>query len=336
MIKDLLSQILSGNSLSLEQAELLMDEIMSGKVTPAQIGGTLVALKQKGETTDEIAGFVQSMRKHSLKITLKDSLAVDGCGTGGDGSDSFNVSSAAAIITAGAGVTVAKHGNRSVSSKCGSSDILEKTGGNINPGLEKSQQLLDATGFAFLFAPAFHPAMKHAIGPRRELGVRTVFNILGPMTNPAGVKRQIIGVYDKSLMRVMNEVLHKTGSVHVITQHSHDKMDEFSITSPTDYVELKDNQIREGTIAPEDVGLKTYPKGAIVGGDVEHNYKILLDILNGNQSAYRDASLFNAGAMLYVADKVDSIKAGVELAGETIDSGKAKNKLSDWIESSNS
>lgn len=336
MIKDLLAHLLSGDSLTSEQAEALMDEIMTGQVTSAQIGGILIALQQKGETVDEITGFVRSMRKHSLKIELNDRFAVDGCGTGGDGSDSFNISSAAAIITAGAGVTVAKHGNRSISSKCGSSDILERTGGNIAPGLEKSKELLEQIGFAFLFAPVFHPAMKYAIEPRRELGVRTVFNILGPMTNPAGVKRQIIGVYDKALMKVMADVLRQTDSVHVLCQHSQDGMDEFSITSPTDYVELKNDKIETNTISPEDVGLKTYPYGAIAGGDVDYNYEILLDIFKDNKSAYRDASLFNSGAMIYVAGKADSIKAGVELARETVASGKAMKKLLDWIEASNS
>lgn len=335
MITDVLQEVLKGHHLSQSTAKDVMDFIMNGEATDAQIAGLLVAMKINGESIDEIAGFVLSMRQHAIKVNIHDKKAIDGCGTGGDGSDSFNVSTGAVIVAAGAGATVAKHGNRSVSSKCGSSDVLEKTGGNIDPGPISSEKLINEIGFGFLFAPKYHPAMKYAIGPRRELGVRTVFNILGPMTNPAGVKRQVIGVYNKSLLRLIVDVLHATGSEHVITAHSLDGMDEFSVSAPTEYVELKDGSISNKQISPEEVGLKAYPSNALLGGDATYNLSILRDVLDGIQSPYRDAVLFNAGALLYVADKAGSITEGVEIAGNAIDSGAGKEKLRQWIERSN-
>lgn len=311
-----------------------MDSIMGGECTPAQIAGWLVALRQKGETVDEVAGFVESMRRHSLTITPADVDAVDGCGTGGDGSHSFNISTAAAIVAAGAGATVAKHGNRSVSSKCGSADLLEAAGGNIEAEPTAVKRTLDKIGFGFMFAPRFHPAMKHAVGPRRELGIRTVFNILGPMTNPAGVKRQVIGVYDPALMELMGNVLMMTGGKHALIVHARDGLDEFSVCAPTDYLECKDGKCTSGTISPSDVRLPEHGQGALAGGGPKENLKILHGVLDGKTSAYSayyDAAVFNAGAMLYVAGRAESIRAGVSLARGAVDDGRARQTLADWV-----
>lgn len=336
IMKKHIARVLSGHNLTLEESSNAMTLIMKGEATPVQIAGLIIALKQKGETVDEVAGFVDAMRSHSVKVELSDDSAVDGCGTGGDGSHSFNISTAAALVAAGAGAKVAKHGNRAISSSCGSADILEACGANIDPGPEIVTRCINKVGFGFMFAPRFHPAMKHAAAPRKELGVRTIFNILGPMTNPAGVKRQVVGVYDPRLMSLMAEVLQKTGSVHVLVAHSHDGMDEFSVTAPTDYVELHNDTLTTHTTTPESVGLTSYPDDVVFGGDAAHNLKILYGLLDGERSGCRDAVIFNAGAMLYVACKAGSIAEGVQLAATAIDNGAARKKLEDWIEASKS
>lgn len=334
MIQEMLRKLLSGGHLAENEATLLMDQIMEGHATPAQIGGLLIALKQKGEHVQEVTGFVRSMRNHSQRVSVADPNAVDGCGTGGDGAHTFNISTAAAIVASAAGATVAKHGNRSVSSKCGSADLLEATGGAIDASADIVKRCIDQVGFGFLFAPLFHPAMKHAAGPRKELGVRTVFNILGPMTNPAGVKRQVIGVYDPSLMHVMAEVLQRTGSTHVIIAHSRDGLDEFSISDTTEYVELHDGKITVGECTPETVGLKRMAHGAVVGGDAAWNLQILRELLDNHLESYGGAVVYNAGAMLYVAGIAGSIAEGVSAARESIADGRAKRKLQDWIAAS--
>ncbi len=334
MIQEFIKKIQTSESLSMVEASSAMDIIMDGKAANNQIADFLLALKQKGETSDEVAGFVNSMRSHSLKINLRDEYAVDGCGTGGDGSDSFNISTASALAAASAGVTVAKHGNRSVSSKCGSSDLLEKAGVNLDLENDTVEKIINEIGFGFMFAPKFHPAMKYAAPVRKELGVRTVFNILGPMTNPASVKRQLIGVYDKSLMRLMIEVLQKTGSEHVIIAHAQDGMDEFSISAITDYLELKNGMISEHSITPEQVGLKSMYRDALIGGDAEFNYSILLSVLEGETSAYLDAVAYNAGVMIYLSSKSETIQEGVQKAFEALQSGKTKEKLSRYVKES--
>ncbi|MFQ6008003.1 MAG: anthranilate phosphoribosyltransferase, partial [Candidatus Zixiibacteriota bacterium] len=296
----------------------------------------IVALKMKGERAQEVAGFVQSMRRHAIKVSVNDPHAVDGCGTGGDGSDSFNISTAASIVACAAGVTVAKHGNRSVSSKCGSADLLEACKGNIDPGPEVVKKNIDEIGFGFMFAPRFHPAMKHAMAPRKELGVRTVFNILGPMTNPASVKRQVIGVYDRKLLPLVADVMEMTGSTHVVVAHSHDGMDEFSVSAPTDYMEVKDGSRRQKTFHPEDAAITTYGAKSLVGGDAERNVVILRKTLDGDRSPYTDAIILNAGAMIYVAGRAGSIREGSQIARKAIETGAAKSKLEEWIKASNS
>ncbi|MGH8015423.1 MAG: anthranilate phosphoribosyltransferase, partial [Candidatus Zixiibacteriota bacterium] len=249
-MKNYIKKVIEGRNLSQDEALSVMETIMQGEATPAQIAGLLVALKLKGEKAEEVAGFAQAMRKYSVKIKLSDKNAVDGCGTGGDGKQSFNLSTAASIVAAAAGVTVAKHGNRSVSSSCGSADLLEATGGNIDPGADVVEENINKIGFGFVFAPRFHPAMKYAAAPRKELGVRTVFNILGPLTNPADVKRQIIGVYDKKLMDLLAGVIQILGAKHVLIVHSRDGLDEFSVSAPTDYVELRDGEKSTPAITP--------------------------------------------------------------------------------------
>ncbi len=331
MIKEILPKLLAREDLTQTEAVAVMDSIMDGQATPAQIAGMLIALKQKGEKPAEVAGFVQSMRTHSVRLQIKDAAAVDGCGTGGDGSHSFNISTAAGLVAAAAGVTVAKHGNRSISSSCGSADLLEATGAEIDPGPENVATGIDQFRFGFMFAPRFHPAMKHAAGPRREMGVRTVFNILGPMTNPAGVKRQLIGVYDKQLMPLMAEVLSMTGSEHVILVHAQDGLDEFSVAAPTDYLELKNGAISSKTISSQDVGLGKYPGDGITGGDAAYNLNILKNLFAGDPGACRDAVLFNASALLVVGKKAESFKDGVILAAEAVDSGKAASLLDKWV-----
>ena len=330
-MQEFIKRVVSKENLFQEEASRVMEIMMQGEATSAQIAGFLVALKLKGETAEEVAGFAKTMRKHSVKIEIDDKNAVDGCGTGGDGSNSFNISTAAAIVASAASVTVAKHGNRSVSSACGSADILEASGAKIDPGINVVEKTINELQFGFMFAPRFHPAMKYAASPRKELGVRTVFNILGPMTNPAGVKRQVIGVYDQFLMKLVAEVMKLLESEHVLVVHSRDGMDEFSVCAPTDFLELKGGEINSRTITPLEVGLTTYPSESLTGGDAGHNLKILNDILEGEDTSYREAVLFNAGALIYVAGKADSIWDGVSAARDAIDWGAAKQKFQNWI-----
>ena len=336
MIHDFLIKTLSGENLTMEEATEAMSLIMSGDATPAQIAGFVIALKQKGETPEEVAGFVEAMRKHSVQIELGDlrDSTVDGCGTGGDGANTFNISTAASLVVAAAGVPVAKHGNRSVSSKCGSADLLAGIGGEIDPGPETVRRNIERVGFGFMFAPRYHPAMKHAAGPRRDLTVRTVFNVLGPMTNPAGVKRQVIGVFSREVMYLIAEVLALLGAKHVLVAHSRDGLDEFSITAPTDYIEVKDGWIAKGTLNSEDCGLPERYPGVLEGGDVEFNKRLLIRMFEGDASAYRDAVLLNAGAMIYVAGKAESICEGVKIAALALDRGAAKELLDQWCRES--
>ncbi|MFQ5498032.1 MAG: anthranilate phosphoribosyltransferase [Candidatus Zixiibacteriota bacterium] len=331
MIRKVLESVLAGEHLSVTTAHAVMNFIMNGEATPAQIAAFTVGMRMKGETVIEIAGFVRAMRDHMVTISVDDPNTVDGCGTGGDGAHTLNISTAAAIVASAAGCTVAKHGNRSVSSKCGSADLLEACGANIDSGVESVEKVINQTGFGFMFAPRFHPAMKYAAGPRRELGIRTFFNVLGPMTNPAGVKRQVIGVYDPLLMELMSEVLRMTGSEHVIVAHSQDGLDEFSVSGRTDYVELKDGKLQRDSISACDVGLAEHPLTELIGGEAAENHRRLHTLLDGETGAYRDCVILNAAAMIYVAGKAASIADGVAKASEAIDSGAGKDKLAHWI-----
>jgi len=328
MIVEAIRVLVEGRSLSIDQARASMNEIMEGAALPSQIGAFLTALRIKGETEEEITAFAQVMREKVRKVESRvHAELLDTCGTGGDGSGSFNISTAAAFVAAGAGVPVAKHGNRSVSSRCGSADVLKELGVNIEAGPEVVSRSLDEAGIAFIFAPLFHPAMKHAIGPRREIAIRTVFNILGPLTNPAGAKCQLLGVYSGELVEKLAGVLLQLGSRKAYVIHGHGGIDEIASSGPTKVAELSEGKVKCFSIDPRDFGLKTWPVEAVRGGDAAENARILKDVLQGAPGAYRDAVLFNAGAAISAFHNRMAIAEGIELARESIDSGRAKAKL---------
>lgn len=327
MIRETLQKVIQQEDLSREEAFETMNDVMGGEATPSQIGAFLVAMRMKGETPQEIAGFAESMRGKAAKVTANQpDDAVDLVGTGGDGKHTFNISTAASFVVAGAGAPVAKHGNRSVSSKCGSADVLMELGVNLELNNEQLSDCLNEVGIAFLFAPKLHPAMKYAIGPRREIGVRSVFNILGPITNPAGVKRQLLGVYSLELARLLAKVMQQLEAKHIMLVHSEDGMDEISMSDETNVVEVKDGDIREFKIAPEDFGLARSPE-AIVGDDAAFNANLIKQIFNGEKGTSRDIVIANAAAGLLVAGKAGSLKEGAQLAAESIDSGAATSRL---------
>ena len=325
--KKAIAQVIDRIHLSQEEAYETANILMSGGATESQIGALLVALRMKGETIDEITGFVKSMREKATVIPTEASNLVDTCGTGGDASGTFNISTVSAFVAAGAGCHIAKHGNRSVSSQCGSADLFKELGVNIELTPEQVGASIDQNGIGFLFAPLLHGAMKYAIGPRREVGVRTIFNILGPMTNPAGAKRQLLGVFNGALTEPLANVLKNLNSEHVMVVHGEDGLDEITLTGKTSVSELKDGEIKNYAIHPEDFGLESSGAQAIKGGDASENAKIALDILSGEKGASRDIVLLNAGAVCYVAGLADSLEAGIGLARESIDSGKAMEKV---------
>ncbi len=335
MIREAIDAVVGGRSLTVEEAAQSMEEIMTGEATPAQFGAFVTALRLKGETVDEITGMAQVMREKSLHVNVEGSL-VDTCGTGGDASGTFNISTTAAFVVAGAGVKVAKHGNRAMSGACGSADVLEGIGGKIDLGPEGVQRCLEETGFGFMFAQTFHPAMRFAAGPRREIGIRTVFNILGPLTNPAGAKSQVIGVADPSMAGKMAEVLGKLGSTHALVVHGGDGLDEISLSGPTQVWEMQNGTVSERSISPDDVGLSVSPASAIHAGGVEASAQILRDVLAGKTGPARDIVLFNAAAALLAADRVLSPKDGVGVAAEAIDSGKALASMESFVKLSQS
>ncbi len=331
VIQQALREVVEGRSLSRHQAREVMAEIMRGEATPAQIAGLLVALRMKGETPEEIAGFAEAMREKAVKVKTSRSPLLDTCGTGGDGAHTFNISTLTALTVAACGVAVAKHGNRSVSSKCGSADLMEALGVNLDLDAERLSRCLDEVGIAFLFAPKLHPAMKHAMGPRRELGMRTVFNLLGPLTNPAGARRQLLGVFDASLVHKIAEVLRFLGAEKAWVVHSKDGLDEVSLAAPTLVAEADPEGVRSFEISPEEVGLKRCRFDDLVGGDLERNLEIARMVLEGTPSPQRDCVAFNAGAALYVAGVCDSPRKGVEMALEALESGKVKRKLDELV-----
>jgi anthranilate phosphoribosyltransferase len=303
---------------------------MEGKWTPSQIAALLIGLKMKGETVDEITGFVRAMRLKSTTITSPPN-SVDTCGTGGDGTHTFNISTTAALIAASAGVPIAKHGNRSVSSQCGSADVLQHLGVNIEITPKEAEQCLTEVGIVFLFAPLYHRSMKHAALPRRELGVRTVFNILGPLSNPANTKRQLLGVFNRDMGQKMTHVLHKTGSEHVLTVHSEDGLDELSISGATYITELKNGTIQDYQITPESMGLSRHPAGAVTGSNAAVNADILSQVLRGKEGPFLDVALLNSGAAIYVAGLADSLREGIKIAGDCVHSGTAERKLAELV-----
>jgi anthranilate phosphoribosyltransferase len=327
MIKEAIQKAIDRQDLTRVEACAVMDVIMSGEATPAQIGAFLIAMRMKGEQPQEIAGFAESMRGKASKVAItRTETVVDIVGTGGDGSHSINVSTLAALVVAGAGVPVAKHGNRSASSKCGAADVLMALGVNIDLDAVQMSRCLEEVGIAFLFAPKLHGAMKYAIGPRREIGVRTFFNILGPITNPAGVKHQLIGVYEKNLTRLLAEVLQQLDAEHIWLVHSADGMDEIALAAKTYVAELKHGQISEYEIDASTFGLSASAE-SIAGGSPEENADVARKILHGEKGVKRDVVLANAAAALYLAGNAENVRAGVSIAADSIDSGAALNKL---------
>ena len=330
-----LNQLISGNDLPSEQMLGIMQQVMGGELTPAQIAAFLIALRIKGETVDEIAAAASVMRSLSTKVEIADNAhLVDTCGTGGDGIQTFNVSTLSAFIAAAAGAKVAKHGGRSVSSTCGSADVLEALGVNVNLTPSQVADCVNNIGVGFMFAPNHHSAMKHAAPVRRELGVRTLFNLLGPLTNPANAKRQVMGVFAQSLTGKLAHVLKQLGSVHVMVVCGADGMDEISLTGDTFVAELKDGNVTEYTVNPTQFGLSTFPLADIQVQDATASKAMILDVLNGKQGAARTIVLMNAGAAIYVAGVATSLQAGIEKAAEVIDNGTALTTLQQLIAAS--
>ncbi|GEB32729.1 MULTISPECIES: anthranilate phosphoribosyltransferase [Brevibacillus] len=327
MLTYALEQILQGSDLTRAIAEEAMGEIMDGKATPAQIGAFLASMRLKGEQVEEIIGFAQAMRARAMRFPIDHPGLVDTCGTGGDGSNTFNISTASAIVAASDGVRIAKHGNRAVSSKSGSADVLEALGVPVNLSPKEAADCLRATNLCFLFAPLYHQAMKHAAGPRKELAVRTVFNLLGPLTNPANASHQLMGVYDAKLLPTVAAVLRELHVERALVVAGSDGLDELTVTGTSQIAELRDGQIRTYEIDPKQFGLRRHDKEALRGGDSSENAEIIRDVFAGKRGAARDIVLLNAGAILYLSDRVRSIEAGVIRAAELIDDGLVMRKL---------
>jgi anthranilate phosphoribosyltransferase len=335
MIREAIGALVSGRSLTVEEAASVMEEIMEGKATPAQLGAFLTALRIKGETAEEIAGLASVMRAKATRVLIAEPV-LDIVGTGGDGANTFNISTTAAFVAAGAGLKVAKHGNRAASSQCGSADVLEALGVRIELNAEQVQRCIEQVGIGFMFAPAFHPAMKHAAVPRREIGIRTVFNILGPLTNPASARAQVLGVADRMLVEKMALALKGLGCHHALVVHGEDGLDEITINGQTQVYEVKDGSIKIYSISPEDLSLARADLSSLRGGTVTENAAILRSVLTGAPGPRRDVVLMNAAAALLAGDRVDTLQQGVALAGEVIDSGHALAKLERLIEFSQS
>ena len=342
MIREAIIHVAAGATLSEGEAAAVMEEIMTGAATPAQMGAFLTALRLRpgGETVEEIAGLARVMRDKAVRVHLDEqtaSSAIDTCGTGGDNAGTFNISTGAGILAATAGAHVAKHGNRSATSRCGSADVLESLGARIDLGPEQVARCVKEVGFGFMFAPAYHPAMKHVGPTRREIGIRTVFNILGPLTNPAHTQYQMLGVADGSLLRKMGEVLLHLGCKHALIIHGEDGIDECSLAAPTRVCEVRrGEELREYTITPEDVGLtRISDSKAIQGGDPAYNATLLRELLSGNvNGAASDMLCLNAGAALLANERVSTISEGVNLARSLLREGKARRKLEDVVECS--
>ena len=322
--------------LNADEMTAVMRTIMTGEATPAQIGGFLIGLRMKGETVDEIAAAAKVMRELATGVQVTGSNVVDIVGTGGDATNTFNVSTACTFVVAAAGGTVAKHGNRSVSSKSGSADLLEAAGVNLDLTPEQVAQCINDIGVGFMFAPKHHSAMKHAIGPRKEMGVRTIFNVLGPLTNPAGAPNQLLGVFSSDLVEPLAEVLNKLGSNHVLVVNAEDGMDEISVGAPTHVAELKDGQVSTFTITPEQFGVERADINQLVVTSAAESLAIINDVLDNQPGPARDIVMLNAGAAIYAAGLADSLEAGIHKADAEITSGKAKQKLDALVKLSNS
>ena len=335
-MKIYIEKCLSRENLTVEEAASALGTIMTGQATDAQIAGLLIALSAKGETVDELVGFARTMREHSIKIAIDDPNAIDMCGTGGDGIGTFNISTVASFIVAGAGVTVAKHGNRSVSSQSGSADVLMELGVNVQSSAEIMQTCINKIGIGFLFAPLFHPAMKYAAKTRQELGVRSIFNMLGPLTNPAGVQRQLVGVFNSKATPLIAKALQKLGAERACAVHSDDGLDEVTLSGGTQVQEVNNKkELHSYHLQPEDFGLPSISLINVQGGDKKKNAAIALDVLQGKKIPARDIAVANAALGMYVAGKAKSVLEGRQQAEESIDSGKALDKLQKLIEYTN-
>jgi len=331
MILEALEKVVADQDLTREEAQAAMEEILAGSATDAQIAGLLTALRLKGETVAELVGFAQAMRRHARPIfpagAGSPGMLVDTCGTGGDAAGTFNVSTAAAFVVAGAGARVAKHGNRSISSHCGSADVLEALGVNLALPPERVGRAIEQIGIGFLFAPAVHTAMQHAMRARRELKVRTVFNLLGPLTNPAGASAHVLGVFDASLIELMARALGELQVERAFVVHGADGLDEISLSAETYVAELRRGDVRTYTVVPEDFGLRRAPREALAGGDARHNAQIIRRILRGEYGPHREVVQANAAAALVAVGRASDWLEGVRQAAEAIDSGGAKAKL---------
>ncbi len=331
-MKQVLEQIASGTDLSREQAKQIMSQIMDGAHCDIEIGGFLMALRCKGESALEVAGFADALRSKCVTLDIEVTDAVDCCGTGGDGSGSFNISTAAAIVAAAAGAKIAKHGNRSVSSRCGSADLLERAAIEIDPGPDKVKSDFENLGICFMFAPRFHPAFKRAAPARKALSIRTVFNMLGPLVNPAHVKRQLLGVYSHETMELLAEALVALGCERALVVHSRDGLDEISVNAATDCIELANGNLTRTVIDPGEMGVSGDNPADSVGGPDE-NHSILIRLLDGEEVGSRQAVIINSAAILYIAGRASSISNGVSQAAEALDSGAARDLLANWRES---
>lgn len=335
MLKSAIQKLIDGRNLTENEVMAAMNIIMEGEATQAQIGSFMTALRIKGETIDEITGCARVMRDKAEKITPEVDYFIDIVGTGGDCAHTFNISTAAAFVTAAGGVTVAKHGNRSVSSRCGCADVLEALGINISLGVEQVKACIEKVGMGFMFAPNFHKSMKHAAGPRRELGVRTIFNVLGPLTNPANAKGQVLGVFDENLTGPIANVLLNLGIERAMVIHGMDGLDEITNAGATKVSEVRNGKIENYEITPEMFGLSRATREDLVGGNAAENAEIIKRILNGEKGFKRDIVVMNAAAALYIGKAANSINDGIIMAQELIDSGKAMEKLNELAEFSN-
>jgi anthranilate phosphoribosyltransferase len=330
-LKTAIDHVVQRKDLSGEEMTQVMHTIMTGGATPAQIGGFLVGLRMKGESVAEIAAAAAVMRALAARVATAVDHLVDTCGTGGDASGSFNISTASAFVSAAAGARVAKHGNRSISSKSGSADVLEAAGVRLDLTPDQVARCIERVGVGFMFAPAHHNAMKHAIGPRREMGVRTLFNVLGPLTNPAGAPNQVLGVFSEDLLEPLANVLLKLGSRHVLVVHARDGLDEISIGAKTEVAELKDGQIRRYSVQPEDFGFKRTPISQIAVDGADASLAMIRSVLEDHPGPARDIVCLNAGAAIYAAGVADTLAKGVQRADAAIASGAARNKLDELV-----
>lgn len=333
MIKEAILKAYRKENLSYDEAEQVMNEIMEGEASPVQMSAYLTALGMKGETVEEITASAAGMRAHCVRL-LHEMDVLEIVGTGGDGANSFNISTTSALVISAAGIPVAKHGNRAASSKCGAADVLEALGVDITISPEKSRELLEKIGICFLFAQKYHGAMKYVAPVRKELGIRTIFNILGPLANPAGANMELMGVYDETLVEPLAQVLANLGVKRALVVYGTDHLDEISMSAPTKVCEVKDGAFTSYEITPEQFGFSRCQKEDLAGGTPQENAEITMAILNGEKGPKKDAVMMNAGAAIYLAGKAESIADGIRIAGEIIDSGRAKHQLEAFVNGS--